>query len=916
MKLIPLVCILGLHTFLGAQTVISTYAGGALPPSPVPAANASVSPIGITFDNTGNLYFSTSTYVFKMTASGTVTRLAGNSLHVDSGDGGLAVNAGLSSPAGLAFDSAGNLFIADGTYIRMISPPGIITTVAGTGVYNTSGDGGPALDARVDGAYGLAFDGSGNLYFSQMFANTVRKISKSGIITTVAGDIVQGFAGDGGLAVNAELNQPMGIAFDSAGNLYIADYANNRVRKVTTAGVITTVVGNGTCCFSGDNGPATGAQLNFPTSVAVDGAGNVYIGDAERVRMVSPSGNFETIAGGGAAPVGSSGPALSVQLSQPAGLALDSKGNLYVTDEFGFFIFAISPAGILSTAVGNGTNRYTGDGGLAVNAQLGEPSAVVVDSAGNLYIGDLDDPVVRKVSPAGIITTIAGNGTPGFSGDGGPATSAQLSGSTFARDLALDGAGNLYIVDGDNFRVRRVSPDGIITTVAGGGTGGDGGLATNAFLGGAQSVAVDGEGNLYISQGFAVRMVSADGLISTVAGNGTQGFSGDGGPATKAEINNATGLAVDAFGDLFIADEQNNRIRMVSKEGIISTVAGGGPGSSPCASGGVAATAGTLYGPWGIALDAAGNLYIAENDCAEVVSPSGVMTAFAGNGTFGYTGDGGPPTAAELSFPQGVAVDKSGKVYIADSYASVIRAVGPAAPTTSIQNVLNAASNLPGPVAPGEIVVITGTGLGPAQLVSAMAGNNGLFGTQLAGTIVMFDGIPAPMVYTSATQVAAIVPYEANSFATQITVTYQGNTSGAFSTSLASSIPALFTANSSGTGQAAAFNQNGTLNSTAVPASIGDVIVLYETGEGQTTPAGVDGKLAVAPYPTPNLGASVTIGGQPAQVQYAGGAPGEVAGLMQINVTIPAGIQTGSAVPVFVRVGANLSPAGVTISVH
>jgi uncharacterized protein (TIGR03437 family) len=214
-------------------------------------------------------------------------------------------------------------------------------------------------------------------------------------------------------------------------------------------------------------------------------------------------------------------------------------------------------------------------------------------------------------------------------------------------------------------------------------------------------------------------------------------------------------------------------------------------------------------------------------------------------------------------------------------------------------------------------VVITGTGLGPSQLVSAAAQSNGLFGTQLAGTTVLFDGNPAAMIYTSATQLAAVVPYEvAGSFTTQITVAYQGHTNIPFSEAVSSSLPAIFTANSTGMGPAAAVNQDGTINSATAPAGTGEVIVLYATGEGQTTPAGIDGKLAVAPFPQPNQAVTVTIGGQPAQVLYAGGAPGELAGLMQINAVIPTSIHTGSAVPVVVRVGGAISQVGVTIFVH
>jgi hypothetical protein len=266
MKFLPLFWI-ALHAILDAQTVILTYAGGGPPPTPITAAQASISPLGIAFDQVGDLYFTSLNCVFKVDLNGTITRIAGDSRQNDTGDGGLAINAELFGPQGLAFDGNGNLFIADLYRIRKISPSGIITTIAGTGIEGSDGDGGPAIAARFGGAYGLAFDGSGNLYFSQIYFSAIRKISANGIISTVAGNLSEGYSGDNGPATKAELNQPEGIAIDSSGNLYIADYSNNRVRRVSPAGVITTVAGNGTCCFGGEGGPAASAQLNFPTSV-------------------------------------------------------------------------------------------------------------------------------------------------------------------------------------------------------------------------------------------------------------------------------------------------------------------------------------------------------------------------------------------------------------------------------------------------------------------------------------------------------------------------------------------------------------------------------------------------------------------------------------------------------------------------
>jgi uncharacterized protein (TIGR03437 family) len=294
----------------------------------------------------------------------------------------------------------------------------------------------------------------------------------------------------------------------------------------------------------------------------------------------------------------------------------------------------------------------------------------------------------------------------------------------------------------------------------------------------------------------------------------------------------------------------------------------------------------------GVAVDFAGNLYIADFYGRIRKVSNGVITTVAGNGTFGFSGDTGPAMSAQLNAPVGVAVDSAGKVYIADSYNNRIRVLTPTGPATSpfITAVTNAASNLTGPIAPGEIVVLPGLGLGPSQIASAHVGSDGLYDSQLGETSVQFNGIPAPMIYTWAAQVAAIVPYEVTGSSAQVTMTYQGQTSAPITVGVAASAPGLFTLDSTGKGQAAAVNQDGLINTVLTPAQIGSVISLFATGEGQTSPPGVDGKPATTPLPKPNLPVSVTIGGQTIsgpQLQYAGGAPGEIAGVMQINVQIP-----------------------------
>jgi uncharacterized protein (TIGR03437 family) len=557
--------------------------------------------------------------------------------------------------------------------------------------------------------------------------------------------------------------------------------------------------------------------------------------------------------------------------------------------------------------------------------------------------------VFGQTSQIYTIDTIAGNGIQGAGGDNGPAASAQLNGP---RGVAVDAAGNVYIADYLNNRVRKVS-NGVITTVAAGGMG----FADGPVL--PQGVAVDSAGNLYIADtgNHIVRKISS-GVMTTVAGNGTIGFGGEGdnGPATSSQLSLPCAVAIDSAGNLFIADVGAHRVRRVSN-GIITTVAGGGsirePNNVPATSAylgtpsGVAVvsagnvyiadalptniykvsngvltrigpTAGDAVSPIGIAVDPIGNLYFTDLFGHVFKIANGVIAQIAGNGCC-FGGDGGLAANAQFHEPHGIAVDSGGRVYVADSANNRIRILIPSAQASlpSIRAVTNAASNLPGAISPGEIIVLYGSSLGPSELVQAVPCSNCYYPTLLAGAMVSVNGTAAPMIYASATQTAAIVPYAIGGSSARVTITYQGETSGDYSVLLMTSAPGIFTHGSTGQGQAAAINQDGvTLNSAGTPAMSGDIISLYATGEGQTVPAGVDGKPTSVPYPYPNLLVTAQVGGQVARVTYAGGAPGLVAGLMQANVQIPTGIQTGSAVPVVIRVGENFSQVGVTIAVR
>jgi uncharacterized protein (TIGR03437 family) len=876
-----------------AQTyTITTFAGGGLPVN-IPGTSASLyNPQSVAVDQAGNTYFAAGQVVLRLDAkTRIVTTVAGNGTTGFSGDNGLATNAALYNPAGVAVDSAGNLYIADSgnCRIRKVSN-GVITTLVGCG--NGGIDNIPATESPLITPTGIALDSAGNLYIADPTAGLIREVS-NGKITTVAGNGTSGFRGDNGPATSAELLAPEGVAVDSAGNIYIADTGNFRIRKVTN-GVISTLAGNGASGFSGDNGQAENASLGGPEGVAVDSAGNIYIADTgdNRIRKVS-NGVIMTVAGTGAAGFGGdNGPATVAQLIGPAGITADSAGNLYITDSGNNRIREVSN-GVIATIAGGGVPSF-GDNGPAKSAQLISPVTVAVDSAGNLYIADTYNERIRKVSN-GAITTVAGNGTPGFSGDNGPATGAQLS---LPAAIAFDSVGNLYFADSANNRIRKVS-GGIITTVAGNGTsgfGGDNGRATSAELFFPQGVALDSADNIYIDDtgNARVRKIT-NGVITNVAGNGKFGSSGDNGPATSAELFSTRGIAVDATDNLYIAD--SGSVRKVVN-GVITTLAGGGS-SSPGDNG--PATSARLKSPYGIAVDAAGNLYIADQGDSRIRKvANGVITTLAGNGTFGFSGDNGPATIAQFNGPTGVAVVPGGNIYIADHFNERVRVLtAGTAPSITTNGIVPVYSAVP-VVQPGSWVSIYGSDLASGNFLW-----NGDFPTLLGGTSVTIDGKPAYLWSVSPTQINLQVPDDAATGLVSVVVTTASGTA-ASTVTLASYGPSFIvlgdgkhaigeiaTPNGTGAYASGAYDLVGPSNTFSYstrPVKAGETLVLYGVGFGSTTPSVPAGQVfsgSAAPTSSP---VTITIGGVNAPVAFAGIVE---AGLYQINLTVPANTGSG-----------------------
>ena len=656
MRFVCLSAVLFLTPLPAQQFVITRVAGGALPATPAPGASVSVHyPDSLFVDRAGNTYFATMSAVLKLDQNGVVTRVAGSpTLAGYAGDGGPAANAQLYFPSGLAADQAGNVYIADSgnAVIRKVTPSGIISTYAGNGGYGSSGDGGPATQATlsypvglavdgngnlfigdggngtirkvasdgtistvllsgVNGAYGLATDAQGNLYIADPTANVVRVLRAQGGLTAFAGTGAAGYAGDEAAALNARLSAPYGVATDTTGNVYISDTGNNVIRKVDSSGIITTVAGNNSYPYTviGDGNAATSAGLFYPYGAGVDPQGNLYICDLahNRIRKVTADGIIHTVVGGGAASGGDNGPATAAQLNSPYGIAMDNAGYLYIADTFNNKVRKVAPNGVITTLAGTGAPGSTGNGGPAASARLNNPYAVAADNKGNIFIAD-GSSGVRKVDAGGRIT--------------------QFAGVQYGAGFAFDAAGNLYMSQLSTSQIWKIAPNGIGDVYAGvsssrGGYGGDGGPALQATFNLPWGLAVDSKGNVYVadSGNHRLRKISASGAVTTIAGTGIAGYSGDGGPAIQAQLNNPYGVAVDASDNLYIADYSNARIRKIDSNGVISTIAG---------------TSG-----------------------------------------FGYQGDGGLAANAVLGTPTGLAFDSHGDLFVSDQYFSAVRVLTP-----------------------------------------------------------------------------------------------------------------------------------------------------------------------------------------------------------------------------------------------
>jgi sugar lactone lactonase YvrE len=544
---------------------------------------------------------------------------------------------------------AGTMLLASGLAAQTV------TTTAGGFV----GDGGPATKASFELPGFVVQDKSGNLYISDFSGQRIRKVTPAGTISTYAGTGISGFSGDGGPASSAQLSFPTGLVFDSAGDLIVADGLNNRIRKIDPSGIITTIAGTGAAGYTGDGGPALDATFNQVWDVTYDPSGNLYITDIGNcaVRIVNPSGIINTYAGNGTCGYGGDGRAANhANLNFPRGMVF-AGGNLYIADTLNHRVRKVNTHGIISTFAGNGQPGFSGDGGKATAATIGNPKGLAFRN-GTVYIANAGRAHIRTVTiKTGIINTYAGT-FPGYDGDG----NALLSSSFFnPNGLLFNSAGNLLVVDTLNQRVREAA-GGVMTTIAGGFIG-DKRAATSASLAQPEATAFDKSGNYYIADatGNSIRKVSTNGKITTVAGTGISGYSGDGGQATAATLWYPLGVGLDSSNNLFISDDFNNVIRKVDAAGKISSFF----------------TDANASGLGAMAVDGSDNLYVVDQTTCVVwfITPAGVGSVVAGIPfQCGFAGDGGPATTAQLNLPLGVALDKQGNIYVADAGNNRIRA--------------------------------------------------------------------------------------------------------------------------------------------------------------------------------------------------------------------------------------------------
>ena len=719
---------------------------------------------GVVVDVAHNIYVANAynnNLITKITPTGVQSTFAGNGT-VGAADG-LGTAASFNNPGGLAIDAAGNIYVADygNNKIRKITTAGLVTTLAGSGAPGAIDGTGTA--ASFYSPYYVAADNFGNVYVSDNSNNTIRKISSSGVVTTLAGNPVGGYADGTGAA--ASFSYPTGIAVDGSGNVFVSDYSNHCIRKITPAGVVTTFAGNNTVSGSAD-GTGTAASFVSINGLTIDAAGNLYVADngTENIRKITPAAVVTTLAG--ASTFGSNdGVGTVASFQSLTGIAYDSNGALFLSDNgrirkittVGYSMSSpVLPAGLsFDSATGNITGTpllaqsaanyiisayntggsstatlnitvtgtaaapspvaapafsyagpqsyptgtaitplaptitggavpatiygqvttFAGSGaaghndGDGTSASFNSPYFAAADAYGNIYVTDANNNVIRKITPAGVVTTFAGSGATGSADGTGTAASFY-----HPQGIAIDAAGTIYVADTYNHTIRKISPAGVVTTLAGsaGNAGSTNATGVNATFSGPTGLAVDAAKNVYVvdNGNYVIRRIASTGAVITFAG--VVGSSGsNNGAGTSATFSNPVGITIDAAGNLYVTDAGSNQsIRKIGTNKAVSTLAGGSYGATDGAG-----SAASFAGPTGITIDASGNLYVADgnNNLIRKITAAGVVSTLAGNGSAGS--QNGIGTAASFSNPVGISADGLGNLYVTDNYNNLIRKI-------------------------------------------------------------------------------------------------------------------------------------------------------------------------------------------------------------------------------------------------
>jgi uncharacterized protein (TIGR03437 family) len=915
--------------------VIATAAGYIPGATPISLQQHLIQPVVVAYDPYGNLYYGTSRQIWRLNPDWTVALVAGSGGNDTShlGDGGPATAANMGWVGGLAIDAQENVYISDlGAYeIRKVTPAGTITRFAGTGAaplysaQSNAATGTPALKVALSpGA--LALDGS-NLYVSDSSTFSVLAFTLDGRnCKVVAGNHGNATAGDGGLASNASLYYPGTLALANQ-VLYINENSGARLRQVNLrTGVISTFA------------QLTQSYVNHNDGLAADSDGTVYLQSGKVITRISPNTTTPlTWAGGGSSSPGDPGPALEASLLTPKSLAVNPDTHEVALADFDGNIVQVVSAttGIIQTVAG--LVHFAGDGGPAPLALFNGLEAVVSDAQGNLYVADVGNNRIRKIDTSGIVTTVAGTGAASFSGDNGPAISAALNlkhAPPFTNNLAIDSAGNLYIADYGNGRIRRVDTSGVITTVAGGGQASitRGIPATTAAIQ-PGPLAIDASGNIYFGNVVLAQppgiptVYKIDSLGRITAYAGGPGKDADVGGALSTPIGYAYCLAAGGAGNLYICDSSSNRVRKVGMDGVMSTVAGNGIAATGSIQTGPP-TATAIGSPTALAIDSTGNLFFySARQVTQLDRAQGMLAPIAGTNMIpaASSGDGGYASQATFVNITGMTFDPFGTLYISDGgiYLREALPVGPngVPPIISSGGVVGAGLSNPPvhSVSPGAIASIFGANFSPSgtqRLVQPSDLVAGKLPSNLAGICVSFGGVPALVTAVFPNQINVQIPALAPGPVTvQVTANCGGtnpvaSNRGAVQVDTAS--PEFYSSADLASGRSSI----AAINVASGPITAGSIVEAYGTGWGETSPAIPPGSLPAGPAQLTVLPA-ILLGGLPvpaANILYAGVSPC-CAGLYQVDFTVPAGTPAGN-LSLIITVDGISSPASAYITVQ